>query len=67
MKVVTSEQMREIDRRAIEDLGIPSIILMENAGIKTLVAMKGVYGEDLNSARLIISMFWWCFWEQKGT
>jgi len=29
---VTTEQMREIDRRAIEDIGIPGIALMENAG-----------------------------------
>jgi NAD(P)H-hydrate epimerase len=32
MKVVTAEEMMELDRRAREDLGIPSIILMENAG-----------------------------------
>jgi len=30
MKVVTSEQMREVDRLTIED-GVPSIALMENA------------------------------------
>jgi hydroxyethylthiazole kinase-like uncharacterized protein yjeF len=29
---VTREQVREMDRRAIEDFGIPGIILMENAG-----------------------------------
>ena len=33
MKVVTPSQMREIDRRAIEDLAIPSLVLMENAGM----------------------------------
>jgi len=32
MKVVTVSEMKELDRRAIEELGIPSIILMENAG-----------------------------------
>lgn len=32
MKIVTPSQMREIDRRAIEGLAIPSLVLMENAG-----------------------------------
>lgn len=32
MYIVTSEEMRELDRHAIESLGIPSIALMENAG-----------------------------------
>ena len=31
MKVLTAAQMREVDRRTIE-LGIPGIVLMENAG-----------------------------------
>jgi len=31
-KAVTGEAMREIDRRAIEEFGIPSLLLMENAG-----------------------------------
>jgi NAD(P)H-hydrate epimerase len=30
---VTVKQMREIDRRTIEDVGIPGLLLMENAGI----------------------------------
>jgi NAD(P)H-hydrate epimerase len=33
MKVVTSVQMREIDRYTIEELGIPGIVLMENAAM----------------------------------
>lgn len=33
MKILTSEQMAAIDRRAIEQYGIPSIVLMENAAI----------------------------------
>jgi len=32
MKIVTPTQMREIDRRSIEDLGIPGDVLMERAG-----------------------------------
>lgn len=34
MKILTSEQMRNIDRRTIQGFGIPGIVLMENAGIK---------------------------------
>ncbi|NLC52187.1 MAG: hypothetical protein GX764_07795, partial [Firmicutes bacterium] len=32
MKLVSAEQMREIDRRAIDDYGIPGLLLMESAG-----------------------------------
>ncbi|MFA4874861.1 MAG: NAD(P)H-hydrate epimerase, partial [bacterium] len=32
MKIVTSQQMRELDRAAIERHGIPSLDLMERAG-----------------------------------
>jgi ADP-dependent NAD(P)H-hydrate dehydratase / NAD(P)H-hydrate epimerase len=31
MKIYTSEQMQEIDRKAIEELHVPSLFLMENA------------------------------------
>ncbi len=33
MKILTAEAMREVDRMAIEDYGIPSLVLMENAAI----------------------------------
>src|SRR6187401_2404579 len=29
---LTREQVRELDRRAIEEFGIPGVVLMENAG-----------------------------------
>jgi NAD(P)H-hydrate epimerase len=43
MKVVTPDQMQEIDRKASCDFGIPSLILMENAGI----AATGVVLKEL--------------------
>ena len=41
MKVLTAAQMREIDRRTIE-MGIPGLVLMENAGhrVVELLAQK---------------------------
>ena len=35
MKLMTSAQMREMDRRAIEEYGIPSTLLMRNAARRT--------------------------------
>ena len=32
MRILTAEAMREVDRAAIEEIGIPSLVLMENAG-----------------------------------
>lgn len=34
MRTVSAEEMREIDRRATEEFGIPALTLMENAGIE---------------------------------
>jgi NAD(P)H-hydrate epimerase len=36
MKILTSRQMKEIDRRAIEEIGILGPILMENAGLQVV-------------------------------
>ena len=51
MRVLTSEQMREVDRRTIEEVGIPSIALMENAGRQIVSAMHATI-EDLDSRRV---------------
>ncbi|MDI6803927.1 MAG: NAD(P)H-hydrate dehydratase [Bacteroidota bacterium] len=42
--IVNSREMREFDRRAIEDIGIPGLILMENAGRGIVDAIKLKYG-----------------------
>src|SRR6266699_448714 len=32
MRAVTAAEMRELDRRATDEFGVPSLLLMENAG-----------------------------------
>ncbi len=39
MRAVTAEEMKNIDRYAIEQLGIPSLLLMENAALRTIDAI----------------------------
>jgi len=51
MRVLTAEQMREADRRTIEEVGIPSIVLMENAGQRIVSAMRTTI-KDLASRRV---------------
>ena len=46
MRVLNSNQMREADRRTIEEIGIPAIVLMENAGRQVVAAMEASF-EDL--------------------
>ncbi|MBF0406686.1 MAG: NAD(P)H-hydrate dehydratase [Candidatus Riflebacteria bacterium] len=49
MRLVTAAEMREIDRHAIQEIGISSLVLMENAGLKTLMtiekAFSGLHGK----------------------
>ena len=40
MRVLNTQQMREADRRTIDEIGIPSIVLMENAGRQVVAAMR---------------------------
>src|SRR5436190_15074692 len=39
MKILNAEQMRNIDRRATERFGVPSIVLMENAALAVVDAI----------------------------
>src|ERR671934_1047508 len=48
MRVLNSAQMRDADRRTIEEIGIPSLVLMENAGRQAVAAMEAVYSDLLD-------------------
>jgi ADP-dependent NAD(P)H-hydrate dehydratase / NAD(P)H-hydrate epimerase len=48
MRVLNSSQMREADKRTIEDIGIPSLVLMENAGRQAVAAMEAMYTDLLD-------------------
>src|SRR2546430_13291048 len=47
MRVLNSAQMREADKRTIEEIGIPSLVLMENAGRQAVAAMEAMYSDLL--------------------
>jgi len=51
MRVLNTRQMRDADRRTIEEIGIPSIVLMENAGRQAVAAMEAAY-DDLATSQV---------------
>jgi hydroxyethylthiazole kinase-like uncharacterized protein yjeF len=51
--IVTDHEMRRIDRRTIERLGIPEIVLMENAG-RQVAALLSALHEDLPARRVLV-------------
>lgn len=53
MKILTAAQIREIDRLSTEEYGIPSVLLMENAGMRVMEALEERF-EDLDSLTIAI-------------
>jgi NAD(P)H-hydrate epimerase len=47
MRVLNAAQMRDADRRTIDEVGIPSLVLMENAGRQVVTAIEAVHGDLL--------------------
>src|SRR4029079_18288366 len=43
MRVLNARQMREADRRTIDDIGIPAIVLMENAGRQVVSTLQSTF------------------------
>ena len=48
MRILNAAQMREADRFTIEEIGIPSLVLMENAGRQVVAAMEAAYESRLD-------------------
>ena len=44
MKIAISDEMRNIDRLAAEEYGLPELLLMESAGHRTAQAMEHLLG-----------------------
>src|SRR6187455_1662267 len=47
MRILNAAQMREADRFTIDEIGIPSLVLMENAGRQVVAAMEAAYEAQL--------------------
>jgi hydroxyethylthiazole kinase-like uncharacterized protein yjeF len=48
MRILTAAQMREADRYTIDEIGIPSLVLMENAGRQVVAAIESTYEAKLD-------------------
>jgi len=44
MKVVTADEMRNIDRKTIEEFGVPGVVLMERAGLAVASRIEEIFG-----------------------
>src|SRR5438477_10157393 len=53
MRILTPEQLREVDRLSTEKYGIPSLILMENAGMRVAEVLAHEF-EDLDQLTIAI-------------
>src|SRR5919205_1760496 len=53
MRILTPEQLREVDRLSTEKYGIPSILLMENAGMRVCEVLEGQF-ENLDELTIAI-------------
>jgi hydroxyethylthiazole kinase-like uncharacterized protein yjeF len=51
MKVVNSQEMKSLDKKTIEELGIPSLVLMERASMGVYDIIKEKYNHILNSEK----------------
>src|SRR4026208_88910 len=48
MRILNAAQMRDADRHTIEEIGIPSLVLMENAGRQVVARIEAAYESNLD-------------------
>ncbi len=53
MKIAKASEMQQLDRLAIDQYGIPGIVLMENAGCGTVSVMENAFGPLVDSTIVI--------------
>lgn len=53
MKIVSADEMKNIDRRASEEYEIPSLLLMENAGLRVVEAVENLL-ENCPRRRVVV-------------
>ena len=54
MRILNASQMREADRQTIEEVGIASLVLMENAGRQVVSAIESAYQDGLSGRVAIL-------------
>ncbi|RJP78927.1 MAG: NAD(P)H-hydrate dehydratase [Candidatus Zixiibacteriota bacterium] len=54
-KIATAEEMRRLDQAAIEETGIPGLVLMENASWGILRTIREMIGPELAGRRILIA------------
>ena len=47
MRILNATQMREADRQTIEEVGLASLVLIENAGRQVVSAIEAGYDDRL--------------------
>lgn len=54
MNLVTADEMRMLDQKAINEYGIPGIVLMENAGLAVVHVIKDHFSGSLERKRILV-------------
>lgn len=54
MNLVTAEEMRLLDQTAIEEYGIPGVVLMENAGLAVVRVVRDHFSGNMARRRVLI-------------
>ena len=54
MKLLTAAQMRQLDQQTIEEIGVPSVVLMENAGRTTYQILRQEF-PDLDDPVVVLA------------